>query len=140
MNPAAIRFLNQQLVAPQCSDPVEVVNYMGAIQAQEYRMMRWAVERRTRRSSHKAFEKAFDKGRIIRLHLMRGTWQLVFLSRQPATLEDFVWWSGLNVSDCRKGKSPKHWTGIDPNSAPDDLLKKLTRNSYEIVKDKYTKK
>ncbi|SEN06154.1 hypothetical protein SAMN04487902_106183 [Prevotella sp. ne3005] len=42
MNPAAIRFLNQQLVAPQCSDPVEVVNYMGAIQAQEYRMMRWA--------------------------------------------------------------------------------------------------
>ena len=24
-------------------------------------------------------------------------------SRQPATLEDFVWWSGLNISDCRKG-------------------------------------
>ena len=26
-----------------------------------------------------------------------------FRSRQPATLEDFVWWSGLNVSDCRRG-------------------------------------
>jgi hypothetical protein len=26
-----------------------------------------------------------------------------FRSRQPATLEDFVWWSGLNISDCRKG-------------------------------------
>ena len=26
-----------------------------------------------------------------------------FQSRQPATLEDFVWWSGLNVSDCRRG-------------------------------------
>ena len=26
-----------------------------------------------------------------------------FQSRQPATLEDFVWWSGLNISDCRKG-------------------------------------
>ena len=26
-----------------------------------------------------------------------------FQSRQPATLEDFVWWSGLNVCDCRKG-------------------------------------
>ena len=26
-----------------------------------------------------------------------------FQSRQPATLEDFVWWSGLNVNDCRKG-------------------------------------
>jgi hypothetical protein len=26
-----------------------------------------------------------------------------FQSRQPATLEDFIWWSGLNVSDCRRG-------------------------------------
>ena len=210
MNPVAIRLLCQQLVAPQYSDPAEVVSYMGAMQAQEYRMMRWAVEMRTRRPSHKAFKKAFDSGLIIRLHLMRGTWQLLsaedywmmiglcapkaiavtkgwmssnrisipdnelyhvrdilaqtaadlwsatkedfvqalaekdirmddhrlsyhirmaemsankvkptaqldkdealmrftrkyFQSRQPATLEDFVWWSGLNISDCRKG-------------------------------------
>ncbi|MBR5081935.1 MAG: winged helix DNA-binding domain-containing protein, partial [Bacteroidales bacterium] len=26
-----------------------------------------------------------------------------FQSRQPATLEDFVWWSGLNVNNCRRG-------------------------------------
>ena len=26
-----------------------------------------------------------------------------FQSRQPATLEDFVWWSGLNINDCRRG-------------------------------------
>jgi hypothetical protein len=25
-----------------------------------------------------------------------------FRSRQPATLEDFVWWSGLNIGDCRR--------------------------------------
>ena len=34
--------------------------------------------------------------------LMRFT-RKYFQSRQPATLEDFVWWSGLNVNDCRKG-------------------------------------
>jgi hypothetical protein len=34
--------------------------------------------------------------------LMRFT-RKYFQSRQPATLEDFVWWSGLNISDCRKG-------------------------------------
>ena len=55
MNPIAIRLLNQQLVAPQFSAPAEVVSYMGTMQAQEYRMMRWAVEMRTRRPSHKAF-------------------------------------------------------------------------------------
>ncbi len=37
-------------------------------------------------------------------------------------------------------ESPKHWIGIDPNSAPDDLLQELTRNSYEIVKAKYASK
>ncbi|MBP5658555.1 MAG: MmcQ/YjbR family DNA-binding protein [Paludibacteraceae bacterium] len=37
-------------------------------------------------------------------------------------------------------ESPKHWIGVDPNTAPDDLLRNLTRNSYEIVKSKYTKK
>lgn len=35
--------------------------------------------------------------------------------------------------------SPKHWIGINPNTAPDHLLQKLTRNSYEIVKAKYTR-
>ena len=77
MNPIAIRLLNQQLIVPQFSTPAEVVRYMGAMQAQEYRMMRWAVAMRTRKPSYKAFKKAFDEGLIIRLHLMRGTWQLV---------------------------------------------------------------
>ena len=44
MNPITIRLLSQQLFAPQYSDPAEVVSYMGAMQAQEYRMMRWAVD------------------------------------------------------------------------------------------------
>lgn len=77
MNAIAIRLLNQQLICPQFSHPAELVNYMGAIQAQEYRLMRWAVAMRTRKPSAKAFKKAFDDGQIIRLHLMRGTWQLV---------------------------------------------------------------
>jgi len=36
-------------------------------------------------------------------------------------------------------ESPKHWLGINPNTAPEALLKDLTRNSYEIVKAKYSK-
>ena len=41
-NSVAIRLLNQQLIVPQFKTPTEVVSHMGAIQAQEYRMMRWA--------------------------------------------------------------------------------------------------
>lgn len=35
--------------------------------------------------------------------------------------------------------SAKHWIGVDATTAPDQLLRQLTRNSYEIVKAKYKK-
>ena len=42
-----------------------------------------------------------------------------FRSHGPATLEDFVWWSGLNIGDCRKGLSAiqnelveERWKGL----------------------------
>ena len=64
MNPIAIRLLNQQLIAPQCSNPAEVVNFMGAMQAQEYRMMRWAVEMRipVSRSNMSQIRAAIQRG------------------------------------------------------------------------------
>lgn len=34
----------------------------------------------------------------------------------------------------------KYWIGVDANAAEEELLKDLTRNSYEIVKAKYSKK
>ena len=54
------------------------------MQAQDPRSMRWAVTMRTRKSSFKAFGKAFDEGRLIRAHLLRCTWQLV-------AAEDYHW-------------------------------------------------
>ena len=36
--------------------------------------------------------------------------------------------------------SPKYWIGVETNVVSADLLKELTRNSYEIVKAKYAKK
>ena len=111
MNAAALRLLNQQLVAPQYSDPAEVVSYMGAIQAQEYRMMRWAVAMRTRKPSAKAFKEAFDSGRIIRLHLMRGTWQLV-------AAEDY--WMMTDLCAPKAISVTKGWMSSNKISIPDE--------------------
>ena len=36
--------------------------------------------------------------------------------------------------------SPKHWIGVDARLASTHLLQTLTRESYEIVKSKYSKK
>lgn len=83
-NPVAIRLLNHQLAAPQFSTPAEVVAHMGAMQAQDYRMMRRAVEIRMRKPSAEAFGNDYDSGRIVRIHLLRGTWQLI-------AAEDYRW-------------------------------------------------
>ena len=113
MNPIAIRLLNQQLIAPQFSNPAEVVHYMGAMQAQEYRMMRWAVEMRTRKPSEKAFKRAFDSGKIIRLHLMRGTWQLV-------SAENY--WMMIGLCAPKAVAVTKGWMSSNKISIPDDEL------------------
>jgi hypothetical protein len=77
MNPVSMRLLSQQLASPQFKEPAEVVSWFGAMQAQEYKAMRWAVSMRTKRPSYQAFEQAFNSGEIIRTHLLRTTWQLI---------------------------------------------------------------
>ena len=116
MNPVAIRLLNQQLAVPQYKTPVEVVSHMGAMQAQDYRMMRWAVAMRTQKPSHKAFKEAFDSGQIIRLHLMRGTWQLV-------TAEDY--WQFLTLSAPKAIAVTKGWMSSNKIAIPDDELNRV---------------
>ena len=127
MNPVAIRLLNQQLVAPQFSDPAEVVSHLGAIQAQEYRLMRWAVAMRTKKPSAKAFKKAFDDGRIIRLHLMRGTWQLV-------TAEDY--WPMLGLCAAKAIAVTKGWMSSNKISIPDDELMRIRELLAQTAADK----
>lgn len=110
MDPVALRLLNQQLASPKFQTPDEVVNYMCAVQAQDYRMMRWAVAMRTRNPSSRAFTRAFDEGRMIRLHLMRGTWQLVSAANYgwlldlcaPKAIAAIKGWmrsNGISISD-----------------------------------------
>ena len=119
MNPVSARLLNQQLICPQFTAPYQVVDWMGAMQAQDYRMMRLAVEMRTRRPSAKAFEKDFNQGRIIRTHLFRTTWQLV-------TGEDFGWMLDLCREPALRGL--KGWmksNGVSIPRAEQDSIQQI---------------
>ena len=127
MNPVALRLLSQQLICPQFDKPEEVVNYMGAMQAQEYRMMRWAVAMRTKKPSAKAFKKAFDSGQIIRLHLMRGTWQLV-------SAEDY--WPLLELCSPKAIAVTKGWMNSNKITIPDDELLSIREILAQTAADK----
>ena len=60
---------------------------------------------------------------------------IVTLKCQPERIEEL---RALHDSVGRPfNLSPKYWIGVDALSAPDALLRDLTRNSYEIVKAKY---
>lgn len=64
--------------------------------------------------------------------------RVVSLKCQPERIDDLK-----AHHDCignPYNESPRHWIGVNPLTAPDDLLKELTRNSYEIVREKYTRK
>lgn len=75
--PHTIRPVLQQLAGPRFQTPAQVVNWMGAVQAQEYSMAKWAVGLRTKNPSLSVIERAFSAGEIIRTHILRPTWHFV---------------------------------------------------------------
>ena len=127
MNPIALRLLNQQLICPQFDTPTELVDYMGAMQAQEYRMMRWAVAMRTKKPSAKAFKKAFDSGQIIRFHLMRGTWQLVSADN---------YWPFLELCSSKAMAVTQGWMHSNKISIPDEEVGHIRDNLLQTATDK----
>ena len=72
-----IRVASQQLEQPRFESPKELVSWMGAIQAQEYEMAKWAIGIRLRSSSLEKVNEALYKGDILRTHVMRPTWHFV---------------------------------------------------------------
>lgn len=75
--PTSIRLVAQQLAHPDFTDPADVVAWMGAVQAQEITMAKWAVGLRTKKPSLSAMERALQDGKILRLHILRPTWHYV---------------------------------------------------------------
>ncbi len=178
---ARLRLHNQHISTADFEQPVDVVRWMGAVQAQDYEGAKWAVAQRTNGLSNAALEQACTDGTILRTHVMRPTWHFVtpadirwmleltaprvnamathdllrltymvgraeldglicsgakrgkqftyallderapqaktlardealaelakryFTSHGPATLKDYVWWSGLTTADARAG-------------------------------------
>lgn len=69
--------LSQGIAGPRFEKPEEVVEWMGAMQAQEIRAVKWAVGLRVAKPSLTAVQEALDSGRILRTHVMRPTWHYI---------------------------------------------------------------
>ncbi|MGE5805440.1 MAG: DNA glycosylase AlkZ-like family protein, partial [Ignavibacteria bacterium] len=66
---ANLRLINQHIVGTKLKAPKEIVSWMGAIQAQDYPMAKWAVGLRLHGSTDKEIESAFNAGKFLRTHV-----------------------------------------------------------------------
>ena len=71
------RLTAQQITAAKFKTPVSLVSWMGAMQAQDYEMAKWAIGIRLPGSNLTTIEKAIDKADIIRTHVLRPTWHFI---------------------------------------------------------------
>ncbi len=79
----------------------EIVTWMGAMQAQDYAMVKWAIGVRLPDSTEKVIETAIDNGEIIRTHLLRPTWHFV-------SADDIYWMLALTAPQIKASMKSRH--------------------------------
>ena len=96
-----IRLASQGIEPAAFENAKELVVWMGAIQAQDFAMAKWAVGVRLKNSAIETVEASFNKGEIIRTHLMRPTWHLV-------SSDDIYWMLELTAPKIKSGMKSRH--------------------------------
>ncbi|HEY5464261.1 MAG TPA: winged helix DNA-binding domain-containing protein [Hanamia sp.] len=74
---ANTRLISQQIAGTKFKSAKEIVSWMGAMQAQDFNMARWAIGIRLNKATEKSIDTAINSGEIIRTHLLRPTWHFV---------------------------------------------------------------
>ena len=85
------RLVSQKIATTEFSSARDVVGWMGAMQAQDFAMAKWAVGLRLLNPTNSKIETTLNKGEIIRTHVMRPTWHFV-------AAEDVYWLLDLTAS------------------------------------------
>jgi hypothetical protein len=92
------RLHNQFLSQTNLIESDQVVAKLGAVQAQDYAGAKWALAQRTRGLTEADIDDAFNKGKILRTHILRPTWHFV-------TPEDIRWMLALSAPRVHVGNS-----------------------------------
>lgn len=137
MTMLAMRLAGHQLNGAVFERPRDLVAWMGAMQAQDYTMVKWAVGLRLKGGTLAAVNEALERGEIVRTHIMRPTWHLV-------AGEDIRWM--LKLSGQRVKKSIDLWTkgtGLDiPESLYthcNDWIGRLLSGNRSMTKEELSK-
>jgi hypothetical protein len=98
--------------------PVEVLRALGAVQAQEFAVAKWSIAQRTENATDAVLAKLFDRGTILRTHVLRPTWHFVL----PA---DIRWMLELTAARVKARMAP-----YDPRL---ELTEKIYDKSNAVI-------
>src|ERR1700692_570887 len=71
------RLHSQHITWRTLETPQALVEWLGAVQAQDFAAAKWALGLRLQGMTDEAIEQAFTDGAILRTHVMRPTWHFV---------------------------------------------------------------
>jgi hypothetical protein len=89
------RFYHQHISGNRLTKAQELVAWMGAMQAQDYSMAKWALGLRLPGITGDEVEKEINSGKILRTHLLRPTWHFV-------SSDDIHWMLELTASHVKR--------------------------------------
>jgi hypothetical protein len=95
------RLASQQITGEKLKTPKELVGWMGAMQAQDEAMVKWAVGVRLPGSTRAKIQQALNAGEVLRTHVLRPTWHLV-------SAEDIHWMLALSAPRLKTVLKTRH--------------------------------
>ena len=107
---AKLRLRNQKIVDSTFSTAAEAVAWLGAVQAQDYQMAKWAIGLRLTKATAQSVEDEINAGTIIRTHVMRPTWHFV-------AADDIRWLLDLTAPRIQAATAHRQrWLELDGNT------------------------
>jgi hypothetical protein len=95
------RLKSQKISETEFKRPKEIVSWMGAMQAQDYHMSKWAIGVRLSDQDEENVESAIDKGEIIRIHVLRPTWHFI-------SSDDIYWMLEISAPKIKSSLKTRH--------------------------------
>lgn len=89
------RLINHHLIGEKFQTPIDAVDHLTAVQAQDYFAASWSLGQRIQSATENSINQTFNDGFILRMHIMRPTWHFVL----P---EDITWIQQLTSSQVKK--------------------------------------
>jgi hypothetical protein len=128
---AGLRLINQQIAGTGFGTVKEIVTWMGAMQAQDYAMVKWAIGVRLPDSTEQVIETAIDNREIIRTHLLRPTWHFV-------SADDIYWMLALTAPRIKASMKSRHQElGLSETvvTQSNDLIEKALGEAKSLTRE-----